>query len=94
MSDLNKGQIIVFKKMCKMVGADFNSIDFSKDGWYNQYEWTVEQEKEFFNWLSKKIRNNKTIRNDVTTFSFKPNKIRADKTAHWFVFMWGWKLKE
>jgi len=45
----------VLKEMCKRVGADYDTIDFSQDGWYLDHEWTIDEEKDFINWLADKM---------------------------------------
>jgi len=91
---MNDSQKYVFAKMCEMIDVDIEDIDFSKDGWYSEHEWTKEQEKEFCDWLVNEIRTNNKIRKEITTLPYRPTKKRVEKTVMWFNLMWGWKIKE
>jgi len=42
---------IILIKMCEMVGADFSKMDFKKQNWFHQFEWTEDSENEFKKWL-------------------------------------------
>ena len=49
--ELNESQKQVFTKMCSYVNVNIDDIDFSKDRWYCEHEWTKEQEQDFCDWL-------------------------------------------
>ncbi len=83
----------VLKKMCSIVGIsgiDFDNFDFKADGWYQKYQWTREQEKEFCEWLEKYLLENKDSRKE---FMARPNKTKRDikKVVKEFIFNYGWK---
>ena len=43
----------ILLKQCEIVGADYDSLDFTSEGsdWYMQYSWSKEQEDDFKAWL-------------------------------------------
>ena len=46
MKKFGKHLTVVLKKMCKMVKADLEKINFKKENWFWDYTWTEkEQEK-------------------------------------------------
>lgn len=90
---MNESQVYVFTKMCEMVNVNYDDIDFSKDGWYSEYEWTKEQEQEFRDWLENEIRTNNKVRKELTTLPYRPTKKRVKDVVSWFNMMWGWKTK-
>lgn len=51
--------------------------------WYKTKEWTTDQEIEFKNWLLMFLIKN-----------LKMHPKMAESTANWFVFSYGWKIKE
>ena len=92
--ELNESQKQVFTKMCSYVNVNIDDIDFSKDRWYCEHEWTKEQEQDFCDWLVNEIRTNNNIRKELTTLSHRPTKKRVKETVMWFNLMWGWKTKQ
>lgn len=81
----------ILKKQCKMVGADFSKMDFKKDGWFNDYVWTEEQEKRFCDWLMDYIKDRKVWRN-LTDYSHSNKKLREKFAQNWN-FSFGWETK-
>lgn len=91
---MNVGLKYVFEKMCTYVNVNIEDIDFQDNNWYENYEWTENQQKDFTQWLAYQFRNNNNVRKDVTKLSYRPSKIRAESTANWFILYCGWKLKK
>ena len=85
--------IQILKRMCSIVGANYDEIDFSIPGWYTKYEWTKEQEQDFIDWLTEYLYSNTKARRSLMTISRK-NKKLARQAAEQFVFMFGWKTKQ
>lgn len=92
MEKMNKSLITVLKKMCNIVNADFNKIDFKKDRWYHEYSWTEKEEKNFRKWLSKFIYDNKKAREDLTHCRKNQKDIKI--FVNIFLFNYGWKTKD
>lgn len=47
----------VLKEMCSRVGADYDSVDFQKDGWYLDHTWTTEEQEDFVSWFAAFLKN-------------------------------------
>ena len=91
---MGKALEIVLKEMCKRVGVNYNSVNFKEDGWYNQYSWSQEEEKEFINWLTDKLMIDKYIRMELLTNPSHLTYKKARKAAEEFVFKFGWKYPQ
>jgi len=90
--EMPKELVDILKKMCKMVDADFDDIDFSKEDWFMDYEWAQEQEEEFINWLTEQLKNTKVA---MVLYDKKfYNKKERHKAALMFNLNYGWKIKQ
>jgi hypothetical protein len=79
--------------MCSIVGIEginFNNFDFTKDNWYQKYQWSASQEQEFIKWMQEYLMKNKEARNEIMA---RPNKTKRDieRTVNEFVNTYGWK---
>lgn len=45
----------IMLEMCRRVGADYDKIDFKKEGWFRDYTWTEEEQEDFHQWLGNKL---------------------------------------
>ena len=90
---MNKHLKVILKKMCQIVGADFDLMDFEQKDWYFGYSWTVSEEKMFREWLKNYLKKNKEARNELMNWPSKKEKALED-VAGWFVFNYGWKYKD
>jgi len=79
--------------MCKIVGADFNKIDFCSSMWFHEYEWTYEEEEKFKKWFLRKAKWHKKIRNELFSPMVK-TEASIKKAIDLFVFNYGWKIKD
>ena len=91
--EFNESLQIILKEMCNRVGADSESIDFSSPDWYTKYEWTMQECKQFEDWMADFVYKNAKARREITNYSYK-NKKRAEKVAREFTFMYGWRYCE
>jgi len=91
--NFSEGLVIVLRKMCEYGGVDYDDVDFNQENWFLKTEWSKEDEAEFIGWLAEEIRTNKTVRTDVTSFRYKPNKKTAEHTAKMFNLNYGWRTK-
>jgi len=83
----------VLCKMCSMVGADFNKIDFKERYWFRKYSWTQEKEKEFSEWLFNYLKTNRKARNELMEVPLNNN--RAIKNfIQMFLLSYGWTYTE
>ena len=83
---------VVLTKMCNMVGADFNKINFNQRDWYYKYTWTQEQQDKFAGWLTKLLKTNKQARTQFMKWPLMTSQIK--ELVDWFILDYGWKLKE
>lgn len=79
----------VLKKMCKVVGADFDTIDFKKDNWYHDYQWTDKQEDAFRKWMINYLSSKLEARREFGLWSGAPTYI--ERTVAMFLLNYGWK---
>lgn len=87
---------IILKKMCSMVGADYDRIEFNdpKYNWYESYCWNSEDdEKEFTEWLSNYMYTNAKARRELMSCPIK-RKDRCKQFATHFVSWYGWINKK
>lgn len=83
---------VILLKMCSLVGANFDEIDFKSKDWYWLYEWDTSTEDEFKKWLYKYVKNDNSARKEL----FKYNINNKDYVTRWvndFVGNYGWKTK-
>lgn len=90
---MSESIIYVLKKMCSYVNVEYEDIDFTKNNWYWEYEWTKEEETDFIEWLTNEIKTNNNIRKELSTLPYRPSKKRCNTFANHFNMMFGWKTK-
>ena len=91
MNDFSKHLRVILKKMCKSVNADFDAIDFKKEGWFLQHEWTQKQEDAFKKWMLEYLKKNRDARRELGIIF--NNKIMMERGVNMFVMNYGWKTK-
>lgn len=76
--------------MVGISGIDFDNFDFTKDSWYQKFQWSKVKEKEFIEWFKQYLWENKDARKE---FMVRPNKSKRDieKVVNEFIFNYGWK---
>ena len=89
---MTKHLTIILKKQCKIVGANFDDIDFSGCNWFGEYTWTPEQEKDFLDWHFRYLMSNKEAREEMMTIPRK-DKRAICKTVEGFNLNYGWRIK-
>lgn len=78
--------------MCSYVGANYNDIDFQKENWFLDYEWSTKDSDDFSTWLVNYLKKNSKARREL--MSFPSTRVRAiQKFASHFIFNYGWKDK-
>ncbi len=92
---VNKFWEMYFKKICFIVMADYDKINFYNDDWYNKYSWNAKQEEEAIDWLFLFLtdKNNRYLIPFVTgkkKTSDKKLRIFVEE----FVFNFGWNCIE
>jgi hypothetical protein len=76
-----------------MVGADFSKMDFKKQNWFHEFEWTEDSENDFKKWLISYLLENKEALAELMQWPRKDKKTLA-RVADEFVFQYGWKYKK
>ena len=87
----SKYLVIILKEMCKRVGADYEDIYFSKEGWFSKYEWTEKEYDDFKDWLVNYLYKNNEARKAIMEYPCKPKK-RIKKVVDMFGLCYGWKF--
>jgi len=81
----------IIRKMCNVVGADINKIDFTKPDWYTKYKWSEEEQEKFTTWLSEYLYDNSEARKELMAMPIKDKKT-TNGAARIFMLNYGWKL--
>lgn len=92
MKKMNKYLKVIFTEMCNRVDAKYEDIDFQKDDWYYDYEWTQAEEDKFLAWLADYLYINKKARVDLYGIHTKSKKL-CDTASKNFCF-YSWKIKK
>jgi hypothetical protein len=79
---------LILKKMCDVVGADSEKIDFKSADWFLMYTWTKAQETEFREWMTDYLVQNKQARVALMNF---PGRKQIKKTVDAFIWNYGWR---
>lgn len=87
---MNKHLEYILKKQCEYVGITINDIDITKDGWYNEYEWTEEQENDYKKWLKNELKTNHELRKELTKLPYRAPEVRLDAAVNWILLFCGW----
>ena len=91
MDSLGKHVKVVLKEMCKVVGADYSSIDFKAAKWFWSHTWTTKQEQEFVKWLTNYLYKNAQARKEIIAY-YWGNKKQCKAAAEEFAWNYGWKI--
>ncbi len=51
----------ILTELCKRVGVDIKTVDFSKQDWFLQHEWTEEDDDNFRKWLGEFLKKHKYV---------------------------------
>lgn len=84
---------IVLCKMCTMVNADFNKINFKDKNWFQKYSWTAKQEEDFKKWLCNYLKDNRQARNEMMQFP-TDRKRSIQNFVEFFNMSHSWQVKE
>jgi len=83
----------IFAVQCRLVGADYNTIDRTKEEWYYKYEWDIETEDLFIKWLADYIYKMPGVQRELYGRNHMM-KFDCLMAAYSFNLQYGWKLKE
>lgn len=79
---------IIMRKLCKAVGADYDTFDFSQKEWFRQHEWTQGEEDSFVLWLADFLEDNKYVKKGAKS---RHGQRLAEYESSKFVMNVGWK---
>ena len=86
---------IILAEMCTRVGAELSDIDVLKNEWQEDYEWTIEEEIDFQNWMFKYLVANHDALLEISTY--EPNEPYSTtdlmKLVKEFTLLYGWALE-
>lgn len=83
----------ILKEMCRRVKVDYDSVDFTKDGWYKEHTWTKLEREKFIVWFAKYLRNMGPRRELCKYPPLVRTSEERSKFAEKFVNELGWKIK-
>jgi hypothetical protein len=83
----------IIANMCRVVGADYTSIDTSGEQWYTRYSWDKQTEDRFKNWLADYIHKIPSAQRELYNRSYMRKKDCVD-AANMFIFNYGWKNED
>lgn len=83
----------ILKKMCSIVKADYDTVDFKSEGWFRKYKWSCAQEAAFEKWFAEYVLKNREARKELCNRTYM-NKTWCLKLAKEFTFMYGWSLSD
>jgi len=83
---------IIMMKMFLMVGEIYTRDYIKQDRWFMKHSWTEAQQEEFIAWLANYLKSSKVQRILYETV-YTDARTRHER-ATFFVFSYGWSLKE
>lgn len=54
--------VLILEKMCAMIGLSYDAVKFIQPNWFELHTWTLEEEKEFIEWLARFLIDHKYVR--------------------------------
>ena len=79
----------ILTEMCRRVGVDVNTMDFSKQNWYWDHEWTAKEEADFQKWLGVYLREHNYVGKGK-----KRGEDWGEYEAGKIIANYGWKTKQ
>ena len=80
----------IFAVMCRLVEADYNTVDRTKEDWYLQYQWDEETEKRFSNWLTEYLHKIPQAQSELYGRRYM-KKYECKSAVQMFLLSYGWK---
>ena len=78
--------------MCELVDADYEKIDFKKDSWFTESQWSMNDQNSFSDWLIDYMKVNSEARKELMNIPSTRAKFIKD-FSNMFIFNYGWKVK-
>jgi len=82
----------IFAVMYRLVGADYNTIDRTKENWYLQHQWDEETEKQFSGWMTDYLHKLPKAQTELYNRRYM-KKFECESAVQMFLLSYGWKTK-
>ena len=82
---------VILANMCRYVEVNYWDIDFNKNNWFQEYEWSQETEDNFTKWLSEYLYGVKGAQKELCARTSMRKKECEDADQD-FVYQYGWSL--
>ena len=82
----------IFAVMCRLVEADYNTVDRTKEDWYLEYQWDEETEKQFSDWMIDYLHKLPQVQSELYDRRYM-KKHECKSAVQMFVLNYGWKTK-
>tara|TARA_B100001123_G_C15051687_1_gene923840 strand:+ start:628 stop:927 length:300 start_codon:yes stop_codon:yes gene_type:complete len=82
----------IFAVQCRLVGADYNSVDRTKQDWYLEYQWDEETEKQFEDWMTDYLHKLPKAQLELYNRKYM-RKDECREAVKMFLLSYGWKMK-
>jgi len=83
----------IFAVMCRLVGADYNTVDRTKEDWYLEYQWDEETEKQFSDWMVDYLHKLPQAQSELYGRRYM-KKYECKSAVQMFLLSYGWKTKQ
>ena len=84
---------IILRHICKMVGADFDKINFLGENWYRKHTWDEKQSEQFIKWFAVYLHSHKEARMELYNRMSCMRIADWVKAGRWFELCYGWRMK-
>jgi len=87
---------IILTEMCARVGTDLDHVDILTDDWHEQFDWSIEEEENFQDWLFNYLVTNNDALTEISTYRInEPYSTRDLMTlVKEFTLFYGWALQQ
>lgn len=90
---MNRSTKEILTKMFSIVGEEFYEEDVQESDWYMKFSWTLEQEKEFKDWMIDFLYTTPYARREMMRNPTK-NKKYIVRVVDEFIFNYGFTTKD
>ena len=79
--------------MCRLVGADYNTVDRTKEDWYREHQWDEETEKQFSDWMTDYLHKLPQAQSEIYGRRYM-KKFECISAVQMFMLSYGWKTRK
>jgi hypothetical protein len=93
---IDKHVKVIFEEMCRRVGTELSKVDILQTNWQENFQWTIEEERDFASWLFDYLVKNREALQQISTFRETEHVSTKDltKLIQEFTLLYGWALKD